>query len=140
MGKIECKLCSTAIRTDVVIPATGNHNWDTAWTQGESGHYHKCLTTGCTAKNGEQAHTTGELIVDTAPGCITNGVGHKECTECGKIVQSDVAIPSTGEHAYTVEVAGTKTPATCTSTGSVTMKCKDCTETQQKTLEKRLTQ
>ena len=82
-------------------------------------------------------HVIGEeIIVDEAPGCVTAGKGHKACTICGEAAVKDIPIPSTGEHAYAVEVAGSKVAATCIATGSVTMKCKDCTATEVKTLEK----
>ena len=40
----------------------------------------------------------------------------------------------TGEHSYTVEVEGTRIPATCTTEGFVTMKCETCDLTQDQVL------
>lgn len=46
------------------------------------------------------------------------------CADCKTVLSSVTSvIPSTGEHNYVEEVAGTKVPPTCISDGSVTMKC-----------------
>ncbi len=58
---------------------------------------HKCDV--CAAELPE-LHQESELIVDTAATVTTDGVGHTECTVCGKTMQSGVVIPkaeATGE-------------------------------------------
>ncbi|MBQ6947309.1 MAG: hypothetical protein IJN42_04600, partial [Clostridia bacterium] len=92
-----CALCGE-ILNERDVPATNNHVWDTALTQGQDTHYYACTTLGCSAKNEENAHTAGEIIVDVVPGCSTAGSGHKECTVCGKTVEKGLVIEATGEH------------------------------------------
>ncbi|MGN1418708.1 MAG: hypothetical protein ACI4W6_05210, partial [Acutalibacteraceae bacterium] len=46
------------------------------------------------------------------------------CTVCNEVLNTEhKTIPATGEHNYVTEVEGTRVPATCVTTGTVTMKC-----------------
>lgn len=54
-----------------VATAALGHNWDTAWSYDENGHYHKCLNDGCTAKNDEAAHSGGAATCVSGPVCDT---------------------------------------------------------------------
>ena len=70
----------------------------------------------------------------TEPTCSAPGLERKDCSKCD--YSKTQAIPATGEHSYTIEVNGSRTPATCMTTGSVTFKCSGCDATDVKTLEK----
>ncbi len=57
------------------------------------------------------------------------------CSVCKDVLKTETqVIPATGEHNYVTEVEGTKIPATCKVTGSVTMQC-GCGATEVQTLE-----
>ncbi|MBE6673792.1 MAG: hypothetical protein E7596_01655 [Ruminococcaceae bacterium] len=47
-------------------------------------------------------HSYDDVIADTLPTCVDNGVGHAVCTKCNATV-SGITIPATGEHKYTVD-------------------------------------
>ncbi len=63
----------TVALTTIVAPATGLHNFGTAWIDGGDGyHYHECTTTGCTAKDtvNKQAHNGGNATCQSGKICI----------------------------------------------------------------------
>ena len=69
-------------------------------------------------------HTAGALVTDKAPTCGANGVGHKNCTVCGKVAASNVSIPATGKH--TAGHWKTTVKATYEATGTDTKYCTVC--------------
>ena len=66
----------------------------------------------------ECVHVTGEILFtgdgDKAPDCVDAGLGHKECTKCGKTVESGIVTDALGHELSKIE----KVEATCTKTGS----------------------
>lgn len=60
---------------DVTTPATGEHVYGTAWTQGTDQHYHQCTTAGCTAQKDACNHDT--------KGMASSGAAFA-CSVCGK--------------------------------------------------------
>ena len=48
-------------------------------------------------------HEFGDVIVDTEPGCATDGVGHRECARCG-YVEENIVIPATGNHNFSTDL------------------------------------
>ena len=66
-------------------------------------------------------HREGEVIIDTAPTCTENGLGHTVCTKegCGEVVRSAVIISALG-HKYKSEVT---VAATYSQTGIRTYTC-----------------
>ena len=67
-----CSRCGAKDGSYREIPA--GHLWDTEWSYGENGHYHKCLRDGCTARKDEAAHAGGTAT------CTEKAV----CTTCGQ--------------------------------------------------------
>lgn len=57
-------------------------------------------------------HTTGELIIDKEPTCISRGIAHTECTVCGTIIYS-----SNLAFAPHNEIIDPAVEATCTTEG-----------------------
>ena len=78
------------------IPATGGgehtHSYGSEWKSDADKHWHEC---SCGDKSGEAAHTAGDWITDTAATSTTAGTKHKECTECGYVMETGT-IPATG--------------------------------------------
>ena len=78
------------------IPATGSgehtHSYSSDWKSDSINHWHEC---SCGDKSGEAAHTAGDWITDTAATSTTAGTKHKECTECGYVMETGT-IPATG--------------------------------------------
>lgn len=75
-------------------------------------------------------HVTGDEILYTgegekAPACTEKGLGHRECTKCGSVMESGITVPALG-HDYTSEV--TKEP-TASAEGEKTYTCSRCGHT-----------
>ncbi len=66
------------------------------------------------------AHTSSAWIVDSVADNIHSGSQHKECTECGQILEI-VEIPAT-EHQFREEIVA----PTCTARGYTNHICIDC--------------
>ena len=75
-------------------------------------------------------YTLSDWIVDYNPTCTLDGSKHKECTECGETLETEV-IDALG-HSHTSEIT---TPATHLATGVMTYTC-HCGDTYTETIEK----
>lgn len=76
------------------------------------------------------AHTPGELVVDIAPTCSATGIGHKMCTVCPLVAESDIVIPVNPEnHTWNTEYTIIENP-TCTVQGNKEIQCADCGATK----------
>ena len=86
----------TAIWED--IPAGHTHSYGSEWKSDADKHWHEC---SCGAKAEEAAHTASNWILDTPATAATDGTKHKECTECGYVMETGT-IPATGggEHTH----------------------------------------
>ena len=71
-------------------------------------------------------HVAGDWIIDSEPGCSTEGEMHKECTECGTVMETET-IPATGEHTESEWIIDEE--PTCVSDGSQHKECTECGET-----------
>ena len=71
-------------------------------------------------------HVAGDWIIDSEPGCSTEGEMHKECTECGTVMETET-IPATGEHTESEWIIDEE--PTCVSDGSRHKECTECGET-----------
>ena len=81
---------------DVSVKATYHtHSYGSEWETDASKHWHEC---SCGDKSAEAVHTAGDWITDTAATATTDGTKHKECTDCGYVMETGT-IPATG---YTV--------------------------------------
>lgn len=103
-----------------------------------------CLTlakcSGCGGSHGEidpNNHETARSVLKNAKAATCEEAGytgdyHYEC--CDAIKTAGSVITALG-HSFTVEVVGSRVPATCVTAGSVTMKCANCDETEDKALD-----
>ena len=81
---------------DVSVKATYHtHSYGSEWETDASKHWHEC---SCGDKSAEAVHTAGDWIIDTPATATTAGTKHKECTDCGYVMETGT-IPATG---YTV--------------------------------------
>ena len=96
----ECTECGYVMETGT-IPATGSgehtHSYGSDWKSNADKHWHEC---SCGAKAEEAAHTASKWITDTAATATTDGTKHKECTECGYVMETGT-IPATGSGEHT---------------------------------------
>ena len=97
----ECTVCERVLETDT-IPATGSdhtHSFAGEWKTDTDKHWHEC---SCGVKSEKATHTASGWITDTAATATTDGTKHKECTECGYVMETGT-IPATGSdhtHSY----------------------------------------
>ena len=97
----ECTECGYVMETGT-IPATGSgehtHSYGSDWKSNADKHWHEC---SCGDKAEEATHTASDWITDTAATATTDGTKHKECTECGYVMETGT-IPATGggEHTH----------------------------------------
>ena len=134
-GDLYCLDCNKKIADGAVIPATGNHTFDSEITLVptccEKGvrtyicsvcEFTKTEDVDFDAENHADYGT--EIRNDSAPKCIIKGyTGDLCCIGCGAILESGEEIPETGKHDYASEI--TKA-ATCCNTGVRTYTCVVC--------------
>ena len=83
-------------------PPSHTHSYGTEWKYDDTNHWHACE---CGDKADIAAHSASEWIVDTAATETADGVKHKECTVCKKVLET-APIPATGSthtHSYGTE-------------------------------------
>ncbi len=143
----KCSVCGETTVAQTVIPALGHTEVTVA------GKEATCTETGLT--DGKKCSVCGETTVAQE---VIPALGHKAgsavkenevpascgadgsyeiatyCTVCDtELSRVPQTVPATGNHNYAAEVEGTRNPATCIATGSVTMKC-GCGATEVQTL------
>ena len=134
LGYKKCTGCNYKVEENLKIAATNEHVWAETLTQGETSHYYACTTDGCTAKKDEAAHEAAdELVVDTAPTCAKEGIGHSVCKDCGKTLEENKPIAATGKHVAADELV-VDTAATCGQDGVGHSVCKTCGTTMEENL------
>ena len=111
---------------------TTNLGWDfdTIWEFDGVNEYPVLQGFGSSSSS-EHTHTPGEIIVDIAPTCSSDGAGHIECSACGETLSTvDIASPG---HIYAVT---NTVEATCTEDGYIEYSCSadGCDSTKHQTL------
>lgn len=66
-------------------PAGHTHSYGSEWKTDADKHWHEC---SCGAKTEEAAHTASDWITDIPATVTTDGKKHKECTECGYVMET----------------------------------------------------
>ena len=87
-------------KTSVIIRATGHT--PSGWKSDADNHWKECTVVGCGViiEDSKAAHTASEWITDTPATATTDGTKHKECTECGYVMETGT-IPATGSGEHT---------------------------------------
>ena len=140
---VKCTVCGATIDDHVVVvPATGNHNWEWVIDQnancGTAGSKHEaCSTCGATRSENTEIPATGNHLTTQSTETIlqpaTCGMDGKKrvvvtCTVCGTITSSVVyVIPATGNHTWVWIVDQN---ATCGTAGFKHQQCGGCGATQ----------
>ena len=78
------------------LTVTDEHEYDSAWSSDDTGHWHECP---CGDTTDFEAHTY-TWIIDTDATEFTAGVMHEECVVCGYESGNTEEIPATHEHSY----------------------------------------
>lgn len=126
----------------------GTPNPEASCTTGGKMKY-TCTVEGCDGWYEKNVSATGhdftkenaeEKYLKSSATCTSQAVYYKSCSVCGESSKGQTGEETftSGEmsdHSYTVEVEGTRKPATCKATGSVTMKCENCEDATTVTLE-----
>ena len=95
----ECTECGYVMETekiDKLVPPH-KHNYSDKWTTDNTYHWHECIADGCAEASvdglvsisGKASHTAGEWIVDKEATVEAEGSRHKECTECGYVMETE---------------------------------------------------
>ena len=95
----ECTECGYVMETekiDKLVPPH-KHNYSDKWTTDNTYHWHECIAAGCAEASvdgvvsisGKASHTAGEWIVDKEATVEAEGSRHKECTECGYVMETE---------------------------------------------------
>lgn len=119
---------------DIVLKIGATVNAVAVYTGADQGNYENETVTiaitrfFCNHKAGEDILYTG--TGEKTPTCTENGLGHRECIECGSIVESGIVVPLLG-HSYTDKV--TKEP-TASADGERTYTCSRCGDTYTETI------
>ena len=99
-------------------PPSHTHSYGTEWKYDDTNHWHECA---CGDKADVATHSASEWIVDTAATETADGVKHKECTVCKKVLetatipQQAAAIPTA-----TAQSGSMTAPITGTSASAAT--------------------
>ena len=87
-------------KTSVILTANGHTPSD--WKFDADNHWKECTVVGCGViiEDSKAAHTASDWIIDTEATATTDGTKHKECTECGYVMETGT-IPATGSGEHT---------------------------------------
>jgi hypothetical protein len=84
----ECDVCGYVLETETLAVLPHTHVALADWSSDATTHWHAC-TSNDGYKFDEAAHTAGdEWITDTPATTTSAGSKHKECTVCGRILES----------------------------------------------------
>ncbi|MBR6571118.1 MAG: hypothetical protein IKK75_11770, partial [Clostridia bacterium] len=147
-GDTHCAACDAKLSDGEAIPATEAHQFTEEQEEGKVPA--TCKDTGsvivkcanCDATTTKELEIdpenhTGETVVKNAKEATCGEAGYTgdtHCAACDAKLSDGTAIDPTGAHSYTVEVEGTKVPATCVAEGKITKKCANCEATKEETL------
>ncbi|MBO5509444.1 MAG: InlB B-repeat-containing protein, partial [Lachnospiraceae bacterium] len=94
---ILCSVCG------YVMEEKAGHEYSDTWSTDATKHWKECV---CGAKSEEGEHTAGDWIVDEEATADKAGKKHKECTQCGYMMEEE-DIPKTCVHSFTEKIADT---------------------------------
>ena len=63
------------------------HTWNTNWSSDDNNHWHDA-TCGHDVKKDQAPHTPSDWVIDKQPTSSSEGLKHKECTVCHKVLET----------------------------------------------------
>lgn len=85
-GSFRCSDCAI-VQDKMIIPPTGVHDFDTAWSCDKAGHYHVCKVDGCGATTDSINHVeTGPITIEAED--YKDGADEMRCADCGYVISS----------------------------------------------------
>lgn len=85
-----CSICGQPMESTPVDPTPIEHQhiWSDEWANDGAYHWHECTADGCVVtenaeKDGYDAHSYAEWVIDAAATATTDGSQHRDCAECG---------------------------------------------------------
>lgn len=67
----------------------GEHQYSNKLSSDDTEHFYECTVKGCTSKKGAEKHKVSDWIVDEKATLEKEGTKHKECTVCGRILETE---------------------------------------------------
>ncbi len=67
----------------------GEHHYSNKLSSDDTEHFYECTVKGCTSKKGAEKHKVSDWIVDEKATLEKEGTKHKECTVCGRILETE---------------------------------------------------
>lgn len=91
--------CLLLVSSVSLVACGHEHDYASVWSKDETHHWHECTIEDCEEVSDKAEHTASDWITDTQATHATDGTKHKECTECGYVMETTI-ITATG-HAMT---------------------------------------
>jgi len=106
------------------------------YTGADKGNYKNTTVSITVTRKACAAHVAGNVLYtgkdEKAPTCTESGLGHKECTKCGMVMESGIVVKATG-HDYSSKVT---TEATTDKEGVRTYTCDNCGDSYTESIPK----
>lgn len=87
--------CLLLISSVSLVACGHEHDYASVWSKDKTHHWHECTIEDCEEVSDKAEHTASDWIIDTQATHATDGTKHKECTECGYIMDT-TTITATG--------------------------------------------
>ena len=91
-----CSVCGASAKDDSNAQnmyfkddRVGEHQYSNKLLSDDTEHFYECTVKGCTSKKGAEKHKVSDWIVDEKATFEKEGTKHKECTVCGRILETE---------------------------------------------------
>ena len=91
-----CSVCGVSAKDDSNAQnmyfkddRVGEHQYSNKLSSDDTEHFYECTVKGCTSKKGAEKHKVSDWIVDEKATLEKEGTKHKECTVCGRILETE---------------------------------------------------
>ena len=91
-----CSVCGASAKDDSNAQnmyfkddRVGEHQYSNKLSSDDTEHFYECTVKGCTSKKGAEKHKVSDWIVDEKATLEKEGTKHKECTVCGRILETE---------------------------------------------------
>ena len=91
-----CSVCGASAKDDSNArnmyfkdDRVGEHQYSNKLSIDDTEHFYECTVKGCTSKKDAEKHKVSDWIVDEKATLEKEGTKHKECTVCGRILETE---------------------------------------------------